>query len=44
MPFTPAKELVALPQLNIVTEYDFKFTVATKRQMRPAVQTKDRPP
>ena len=34
---------VALPQLNIVTEYDSKSTVATKRQMRPAIQTKDRP-
>jgi hypothetical protein len=43
MPFTPAKEPVALPQLNIVTEYDSKLTVATKRQMRPANQTKDRP-
>jgi hypothetical protein len=43
MPFTPAKE-PALPQLNIVTEYDSKLTVATKRQMRPAIQTKDRSP
>jgi hypothetical protein len=34
---------VALPQLNIVTEYDSKSTVATKRQMRPASQTKERP-
>jgi hypothetical protein len=41
MPFAPVKEPVALPQLNIVTEYDF---VATKRQMRPANQTKNRSP
>jgi hypothetical protein len=34
---------VALPQFNIVTEYDSKSTVATKRQMRPASQTKERP-
>jgi hypothetical protein len=34
---------VALPQLNIVTEYDSKSTVATKRQMRPAIQTTERP-
>jgi hypothetical protein len=34
-------EPVALPELNIVTEYDSKSTVATKR-MRPAIQTKDR--
>jgi hypothetical protein len=44
MPFTPAKEPVAQPQLNIVTEYDFKLTVATKRQMCPANQAKDRSP
>jgi len=44
MPFTPAKEPVALPQLNIVTEYDSKLTVAAKRRMRPAIQTKDRSP
>ena len=44
MPLTPAKETVALPQLNIVSEYDSKLTVATKRQMRPAIQTKDRSP
>lgn len=34
---------VALPQINIVTEYGSKSTVATKRQMRPAIQTKDCP-
>jgi hypothetical protein len=34
---------VALPQLNIVTEYDSKSTVATKRQMRPAERKKERP-
>ena len=44
MPFTPAKKPVALPQLIIVTEHDSKLTVATKRQMRPAIQTKDRSP
>jgi hypothetical protein len=41
MPFAPVKEPVALPQLNIVTEYYF---VATKRQMPPANQTKNRSP
>jgi hypothetical protein len=41
MPFAPVKEPVALPQLNIVTEHYF---VATKRQMRPANQTKNRSP
>jgi hypothetical protein len=34
---------VALPQLNIVKEYDSELTVATTRQMRPAIPTKDRP-
>jgi hypothetical protein len=33
MPFTAAKEPAALPQINIVTEYDSKSTVATKRQV-----------
>ena len=33
MPFTAANEPAALPQINIVTEYDSKSTVATKRQV-----------
>ena len=37
------RDLAAALQLNIVTEYDSKSTVATKRQMRPANQTKERP-
>jgi hypothetical protein len=44
MSFTVAKEPVAVPQLNIVSEYDSNLTVATKGQMRPAIQTKDRSP
>jgi hypothetical protein len=39
-----AEEPVAVPQLNIVSESDFNLTVATKGQMRPAIQTKDRSP
>jgi hypothetical protein len=34
---------VALPQLNIVKKYDSESTVATTRQMRPAIPAKDRP-
>ena len=37
------RDLAVALQLNIVTEYDSKSTVATKRQMRPANQTKERP-
>ena len=33
MPFTAANEPAALPQINILTEYDSNSTVATKRQV-----------
>jgi hypothetical protein len=35
------RDLAALPQLNVVTEYD--STVATRQQMRPAFKQKTAP-
>ena len=37
MPFTAANEPAALPQINIVTEYDSKSTVATKSSVKKLI-------
>jgi hypothetical protein len=42
MPFTAANEPAALPQINIVTEYDSN-RLSQQNGRCPAIQTKDRP-